>query len=187
MNFPQILLASGSPRRRFLLQDAGFDVSFANPDVNEDFPESTPAPQIPLLLAQRKNLAIESDKLIVAADTIVCLENEILNKPSNADEAFQMLSKLSGKVHSVFTGVYIRLGTKQHGFVEESRVFFKELKPDFIKSYIKEYHPFDKAGSYGIQDMMGYFGIYRIEGCYYNVMGFPLARFHEELSNFLVK
>ncbi|MBX2984802.1 MAG: Maf family nucleotide pyrophosphatase [Bacteroidia bacterium] len=187
MNFPPILLASGSPRRRFLLQDAGFDVQFTNPDIDESFPPTLPANEIPLFLAKEKNLAVDSELLIVSADTIVCIKDEILNKPANDKEAFEMLNKLSGKAHSVYTGVYMRHKHQQQGFVEESKVFFKDLNPDFIKTYIQQCKPFDKAGSYGIQDMMGYFGIFRIEGCYYNVMGFPLARFYDELKVFLQK
>ncbi|MCO6495803.1 MAG: septum formation protein Maf [Bacteroidetes bacterium] len=185
MEYPPILLASGSPRRRFLLKDAGFEVQFITPNIDERYPDSLSSNEIPLYLAKKKNLAVTSEKLIVSADTIVCLENEILNKPSDDNEAFEMLSKLSGKTHSVFTGVYIRQSEKHVGFVEESKVFFKKLNSDFIKAYIEKCNPYDKAGAYGIQDMMGYFGIYRIEGCYYNVMGFPLSKFYDKLNDFL--
>lgn len=185
MNFPPILLASGSPRRRQLLTEAGFEVSFTSPDVDESVPSELPAEEIPVFLAYKKSLAVVSELLVVTADTIVSIEDEILNKPKSDKEAFEMLSKLSGKSHKVYTGVCIRKGNRTHGFVESSTVFFKTLSPEFIKTYIRKCSPFDKAGSYGIQDMMGYFGVRGIEGCYYNVMGFPMSRFYDELITFL--
>jgi len=122
---------------------------------------------------------------LVTADTIVYTENSVLNKPSNEEEAFEMLSILSGKTHQVFTGVSIKSLQFQRIFHESTEVTFKSLSNQEIWHYIKTASPMDKAGSYGVQDWMGYVGVSSINGCFYNVMGFPMSRFWKELNYFI--
>jgi septum formation protein len=186
--FPSLVLASGSPRRRQLLADAGFNVRFLHPNIEESFPENIPLHQVAEFLAEKKSLSIcknlAHNEVLITADTIVVYNSEVLNKPLDEADAQNMLQKLSGQSHIVYTGVCIRNAEKTCVFTEESKVFFKELSPEFISAYIQTGSPMDKAGAYGIQDMMGYFGVRRIEGCYYNIMGFPLAAFYEKIKTF---
>jgi septum formation protein len=123
------------------------------------------------------------NKILVTADTIVSLEGTIMNKPADRVEAIAMLTELSGKCHSVFTGVCIRTEKKEVVFAEETKVYFGILAPDMIAWYVDNEQPYDKAGSYGVQDLIGFLGVGRIEGCFYNVMGFPLAAFYERLRS----
>lgn len=187
LNFPSLILASGSPRRRSLFQTAGFDVSFAHPDVAETFSDTLPPAEVPSFLALQKSMAVNSPLLVVTADTVVVIDGEILNKPIDASEAKWMLNKLRGRSHEVYTGVCMRKGEIQHCFTEQTTVTMSDYTDAFIEQYIASGAPFDKAGGYGIQDAMGLFGVKHISGCFYNVMGFPMARFYEELSIFLRK
>ncbi len=187
--FPhKILLASQSPRRRQLLADSGFELELVNIDVEEDFHPHLKAEKIPEYLAEKKNLAykaaIPGNALLVTADTIVWLKDEVLNKPLNIEEARLMLQKLSGNMHTVYTGVCVRSSEKKILFSESTNVYFNELSDSMIDHYLAEYKPLDKAGAYGIQEFIGYTGISRISGCYYNVMGFPVSRFIKEISVF---
>lgn len=186
--FPRIILASKSPRRHQILRESGFDIEIVELDVNEDFPAELHREQVALYLAEKKSSFYNSpiqNGVLVCADTIVCLENETINKPIDREDAFRMLKKLSGKMHEVFTGVSIKNETKSHSFYERSEVWFHELSDEEIYYYIDNYQPYDKAGSYGVQDWMGYIGVKKINGCFYNVMGFPVAKFYRELQNFL--
>lgn len=185
--FPhKILLASQSPRRRQLLADSGFELELVNIDVEEDFHPELKAEKIPEYLAGKKNMAyteiIPDNTLLVTADTIVWLNDEVLNKPLNIEEARLMLQKLSGNMHTVYTGVCVRSAEKKILFSEATNVYFNELSHSMIDHYLAEYKPFDKAGAYGIQEFIGYTGINKISGCYYNVMGFPVSRFIKEIS-----
>jgi septum formation protein len=185
-DIPPIILASGSPRRRQLLTESGFKVEFASIDCDESFPTELTSHEVACYLAKKKANAYTNplgNKMLVTADTIVSLEGNIMNKPSDREEAIAMLSELSGKCHSVFTGVCIRTEKKEFVFAEETKVYFKDLAPDMISWYVDNEHPYDKAGSYGVQDLIGFLGVGRIEGCFYNVMGFPLAAFYEVLRN----
>lgn len=187
--FPPITLASTSPRRQQLFMQAGFEVQFINPNVDENFPDFLAPHQIPGFLAEKKSLAIQSDEneLLVTADTIVAFDGAVLNKPTSVEEATQMLSTLSGNNHDVYTGVCIRMGKNFKVFTEKSTVYFKYLSPAFIQYYIDTCKPFDKAGAYGVQDLMGLFGVKKIDGCFYNVMGFPMSAFYDELNAFCKK
>ena len=127
---------------------------------------------------------MHENEILITADTIVCLGDEILNKPSGRDEAIEMLQKLSGKAHEVITGVCLRSTHKQHSFYVSTKVYFRELDPDEIEFYIDRYKPFDKAGSYGIQEWIGFVGIEKIKGSYFNVVGLPTARLYTELERF---
>lgn len=184
-NAPHLLLASKSPRRQQLLKDAGFSYDFIDIEVDEDFDSALKKEEICMYLSQKKANAFEGkleNNVLVAADTIVWVDNQVLNKPQNAEEAFQMLSQLSGNTHVVFTGVTLKSEKGMHTFYDQTEVTFYLLSPKEIEFYIQEHAPFDKAGAYGVQDWMGYIGVKEIKGCFYNVMGFPIAKFYRELQ-----
>ncbi len=184
----KILLASQSPRRQMLLRDSGFELALVTIDVEEDFDPTLKAQEIPLYLAEKKSAAcdigLKDDELLVTADTVVWLNGQVLNKPLNMEEASDMLRKISADVHTVYTAVSVRSNKKTHTFYDESKVYFNTLTDEMIEYYLHNFKPLDKAGAYGIQEFIGYVGIRRIEGCYYNVMGFPVAKFIRELSHF---
>ncbi len=170
------------------MRDAGFSFTYADIDAEEDFPESLKNEEVAMYLAKKKSSHYKmniGNKVLVCADTIVCLEDEIINKPVDADDAFQMLNKLSVKMHLVFTGVSLRNDEKEILFFEKSEVWFYTLTAEEINHYIENYKPFDKAGAYGVQDWMGYIGVKKINGCFYNVMGFPISRFYREFQDFI--
>ena len=186
--FPKILLASQSPRRQFLFRETGLDFETVNINCDEDYDPELKGAAIAEYLALKKSRAYKdelNENLLVTADTIVCLSGTILNKPAGKAEAMAMLTLLSGHTHSVYTGVCMRGSNFEKVFHECSKVTFKELSDEEIEYYVDKYHPYDKAGSYGVQDWMGYVGVCRIEGCFYNVMGFPMSRFYSELENLM--
>lgn len=184
----RIILASASPRRRELL--GGLDVDFevrALPDVDESFPAELQGGDIPLHISKKKADAyrprMAADELVITADTIVWLDGSALGKPVDEDDARHMLRNMSGKTHSVFTGVTITTKEVQHSFVAQSDVTFAALTDDEIEYYIAKYKPMDKAGSYGAQEWIGYIGMSNIVGSYFNVMGLPVQRLYSELKN----
>jgi septum formation protein len=187
-SFPHLLLASKSPRRHQLLSGAGFDFTFVNIEAEESYPSELQKAEVCCFLAEKKashyTEAIGS-QILVTADTIVCLDDEVINKPLDAEDAFAMLKKLSGRMHEVYTGVCLKTDSKSHVFFEKTEVFFHHLTDEEILFYIKTFQPFDKAGAYGVQDWMGYVGVQKVNGCFYNVMGFPVARFYRELQEFM--
>ena len=185
----EIILASNSPRRKELL--GGLDIDFCVrtlPGISEDYPENIPVAEIPEYIAREKAEAnrkqMHNNELIITADTVVVVGNEVLGKPNNAEEARDMLHKISGKTHKVITGVCIMTCNKQKSFSVSTNVTFKELTDTEIDYYIATYQPFDKAGAYGIQEWIGYVGVTQLEGSYYNVMGLPIQRIYTELSQF---
>ena len=184
----KFILASGSPRRKQLLSDLGLDFEVYQSNVDEDFPEHLRKEEIPLFLAEKKASSLPSDlaenHTLIAADTIVWINNKVLNKPANAEEAFAMLTELSGKTHTVFTGVCLRRKEKLKTFFCSTEVTFRQLHSDEIHFYINHYQPFDKAGSYGAQDWIGLVGIQKLDGCYFNVMGLPVRDLYLQLQNF---
>lgn len=185
----KIILASKSPRRRQLLKDMGLEFEIHTRNVPEDFPENLPKEEVALYLCEKKAAAFAADslqpgQLIITADTIVCLDDLILNKPGDRDHAIEMLNLLSGRKHEVITGVCLKSREKQKSFYVSTLVYFKNLSDDEIAYYVDHYRPFDKAGSYGIQEWIGYTGIQKIEGSYFNVVGLPTARLYEELTRF---
>ena len=192
-NLPQfqfeILLASKSPRRQQLFQVTGFNFKIVNIDADESFDAHKTPAEISEFLAKHKaahyHEALKSNQLLVTADTIVYSENIVLNKPNSEDEAFEMLSFLSGKTHQVYTGVAVKSLKSECVFHESTEVTFKTLTQQEIWHYIKTASPMDKAGSYGVQDWMGFVGVSSINGCFYNVMGFPMSRFWKELNYFI--
>ena len=183
----KIILASASPRRRELL--AGLDVDFVVrtlPDVDESFPVDLQGGDIPLYISKKKSDAyrpvMADDELVITADTIVWLDGAALGKPVDEADARRMLRSMSGKTHSVFTGVTITTKEEQRCFVAQSDVTFANLADDEIEYYVNKYKPMDKAGSYGVQEWIGYIGITGINGSYFNVMGLPVQRLYCELG-----
>ena len=181
----KIILGSGSPRRKELLERAGFEVVVKKLNVEESFPKEITKNTVAEYLAKKKHqaLTVEENEIGITADTTVLIDDEILEKPKDATEAKQILSKLSGQKHEVITGVCISTSTNQKSFSQITTVYFKPLKESEIDYYIRHHHPFDKAGAYGIQDWIGMIGIEKIEGCYYNVMGLPIQKLYEEIQN----
>ncbi len=186
----RIILASASPRRRELL--SGLDIDFEVrrlPDVDESFPTRLQGGDIPLYISKKKADAyrsmMASDELVITADTIVWLDGVALGKPADEDDARRMLHNMSGKTHSVFTGVTITTKEEQRSFVAQSDVTFAHLADDEIEYYIAKYKPMDKAGSYGAQEWIGYIGMSNIVGSYFNVMGLPVQRLYLELKQVL--
>ena len=183
----RIVLASASPRRKELMQ--GLDVEFevrSLPDVDESFPPDLQGGDIPLHIAKKKADAyrpqMAADELVITADTIVWLDGTALGKPAGEADARRMLRNMSGKTHSVFTGVAITTKSEQRCFVAQSDVTFANLADDEIEYYIAKYKPMDKAGSYGAQEWIGYIGMQNIVGSYFNVMGLPVQRLYAELK-----
>ena len=184
----KIILASKSPRRRQLLE--GLDISFEViiHEVDETFPDGLPMEEIPVYLAKLKaepfTEELSHDALVITADTIVWIEGVVLGKPYDYEHAAEMLRQLSGKKHIVVTGVCLTSREKQVTFSESTEVCFKELSENEIDFYLQNYRPYDKAGSYGVQEWIGYIAITKIEGSYFNVMGLPVQRLYEELLKF---
>ncbi|MCK9628728.1 MAG: Maf family nucleotide pyrophosphatase [Bacteroidales bacterium] len=186
----RVVLASSSPRRRLLLE--GLDLVFTvevNNDIPEVFDSSMDINMVPEHLAKLKSSGfgrqLDNNEILVTADTLVLCEGKILGKPTDRSEAFQMLKMLSGNRHTVLTGVCIRDNCKETSFTSETIVYFRDLGDDEIYYYIDNYAPYDKAGAYGAQDWIGYAGISRIEGSYFNVMGLPIQRLYAELEKLL--
>lgn len=181
----KIILASNSPRRRELLEglDVDFDVEVIK-GIEEAYPSNLPLEQIPQYIAQEKASAynVKNDEVLLTADTIVVLNGEIMGKPQDRADAHRMLRELSGQTHHVITGVCLTTTQKQKAFAETTAVTFRELSNSEIDYYIDNYRPFDKAGAYGIQEWIGYVGVSRIEGSFYNVMGLPVEWVYEELK-----
>ncbi len=185
-----LILSSNSPRRKELL--AGLDIPFevrVIEDIDESYPDNLPAGEIAEYIAQKKAATYEvgNDEVLITADTIVVLDDQILGKPADAEQAKQMLRSLSGKTHHVITGVCLKSRDQQHHFSVISEVTFKTLTEEEIRYYVENYKPFDKAGAYGIQEWIGYIGVTGLSGSYFNVMGLPVQRIYEELKKFNVK
>ncbi len=185
----KILLASGSPRRQNLIK--GLDIPYEivqPPDIEEKYPQGLDLYDVPSFLARKKARnyfeEIKPGTILITADTVVLCGDEILNKPKVYAEAFQMIHNLSGNRHTVVTGVCLKSAVKEHVFSATTEVFFSELSEDEIMYYLDKYQPFDKAGAYGIQEWIGYIGIDRIEGSFFNVMGLPLHRLYAEIKIF---
>lgn len=180
------ILASQSPRRAQLLKEIGIHFRQWITECNEEYPIQLDGTEIPLFLSQTKakacNAPLKENSLIIAADTIVWNGQEALGKPHNQEEAQQMLKSLSGRTHQVITGTTLRSLHHCHSFVCTTQVTFTTLSDEDINYYIEHYHPFDKAGSYGIQEWIGMTGIKRIDGCFYNVMGLPLPALYQEIK-----
>lgn len=184
----KIVLASNSPRRRELFGALEVDFEVRTLDgIEESYPQGLTMTGIPEHISSQKAMAyaLADDELLITADTIVYLDGEVLGKPANAKDACAMLRKLSGKTHQVITGVTLRTVDRSHTFSCVTEVTFAQLAEEQIKHYVDNYAPFDKAGAYGIQEWIGYVGVTKINGSYYNVMGLPVQRLNQELTAFM--
>jgi septum formation protein len=187
-----VVLASKSPRRQQLIEGMNIPFTTLLKEVDESFPLGMPVNEIAGYLSQKKAMAFSPEELpvnflLITADTIVVVDNEVLNKPKDRDDAIAMLTTLSGRDHKVITGVSIRDVETMVTFSEESEVRFLCLTKEEIGYYVDKYHPFDKAGSYGIQEWIGYVAIESVKGSFFNVMGLPTHRLYRELLGFAGK
>lgn len=184
----EIILASKSPRRQQLLADLGVTFSVQSMDIPEVYPEGLEMTEVPVYLAELKAEAfrpiLKDNQLVITADTIVSLDGQVMNKPSDYADGFRMLKELSGNKHQVLTGVCLLSTTKKVSFYASTDVWFKELSNEEIHYYLENFRPYDKAGAYGIQEWIGYIGIHHIEGSFYNVMGLPVQSLYEHLKLF---
>lgn len=174
----KLILASGSPRRKQLLEQAHIDFEVITSDVDETNPPGMPGEEVPVHLAKMKAAAVAEKnpgRDVLAADTVVLLDNDILGKPANDEEAKVMLARLSGNMHRVVTGVCLIKDGTEHSFSVTTEVYFRQLTSTQISFYVEKYHPLDKAGAYAIQEYIGIVGIEKIVGDYYNVMGLPVG------------
>jgi septum formation protein len=182
----RILLASGSPRRKQLLEWAEIAFDILVKDTAETWPPGLSTAEVPVHIARNKALAVKTalaaarhapaNRIILAADTVVVLQDEILGKPRDRTDAISMLSRLAGQKHEVITGVVLLKGEEELSFADRTAVWFHELSLAEIEGYVDRYKPYDKAGAYAIQEWIGVVGIRRIEGDFYNVMGLPVSR-----------
>jgi len=185
-----LILASASPRRVSLLKELNLTFDCIPLDVDEVFPAGLEDHEVAKFLARLKAEAFPIEKLtpksiLITADTIVCLNDEVIGKPDDREHAIEMLQKLSGQMHKVITGVCLRSHDKESIFSNETDVYFNKLTEEEIIYYVDQFKPFDKAGAYGIQEWIGYVGIEKIEGSYFNVMGLPVQQLYVELKKFI--
>ncbi len=189
LQFP-LILASNSPRRKEILSQAGFQFSVLPSDVDESFPADMSPQEVPVMLAERKAKALlEScpNTLILAADTVVILDGEILNKPADKPEALQMLKKLSGKTHQVVTGIALATPNGSVSLADSAMVSFRELADWEIEWYVRGGSSLDKAGAYGVQDFIGMAGIQELNGSFYTVMGLPIYQVYQLIKPFIME
>ena len=185
----KIILASGSPRRKMLLEWAEIDFEVMVSDADESFDEGLAPELVAMQIASKKNQAVADqisdsldDFILIAADTIVVLNGEIIGKPENRDHAIGILKKLSGKTHEVITAVEIKSSKKTETFFDRTQVAFHDIEDAQIEHYVDQYKPYDKAGAYAIQEWIGVIGIKNIQGDFYNVMGLPVSRVVQTLK-----
>ena len=184
----KIVLASNSPRRKELLAGLGmpFEVKVLK-DIDESYPDDLPVSEVALYIAGKKAAAyrelVADDELVITADTVVIVGDEILGKPVDEADAVRMLRLLSGRTHQVTTGVCLLTSSQERRFAVTTDVTFKELSDEEIHYYVTTYQPFDKAGAYGIQEWIGYVGVTCLHGSYYNVMGLPVQRIYETIRH----
>ncbi len=184
-----IILGSASPRRQELLAGLDIDFEIHVKDTDEIIDKDLPAECVPLSIAKQKFEAflseLQGNDFLITADTVVICDDKILGKPKTIENAKEILQFLSNKTHTVVTGVHFGTKDKQQSFLCKTQVTFAKLSPSDIDYYVEKYKPMDKAGSYGVQEWIGYIGIERIEGSYYNVMGLPVQKLFTEITKFL--
>lgn len=183
----KVILASNSPRRKELLSGLGLEYEVkVMPGIDETYPDTLPTEEVPVYIAREKAEAyrksIAEDELIITADTVVCIDGEVLGKPADEAEAYAMLRKLAGRTHLVITGVCLTTVQFQKSFAAVTEVTFDQLTDEEISFYVEKYRPFDKAGAYGVQEWVGYVGVTGMNGSFYNVMGLPVQRLYLELK-----
>ncbi|MFZ9028109.1 MAG: Maf family nucleotide pyrophosphatase [Crocinitomicaceae bacterium] len=185
----KIILGSKSPRRRELIQSLGLEaeIELRSEEVDEIFPDDLNPHNVAGYLAKLKATPLlpklKDHELLITSDTVVLRDNEILGKPENREEAISMIASLSGKKHHVITGVHLQTTEKFLTFSNTTEVHFEELTNEEIAFYVDNFKPYDKAGAYGIQEWIGYVGISKIDGCYYNVMGLPLNALYQTMKH----
>jgi septum formation protein len=184
----RIILASASPRRHQLLSWAEIEYDIMVKETDESFPSGMPVEEVPVHIARNKALAVQAelshDRLIIAADTVVVLDNQIIGKPKDRTDAISILQQLSGRQHRVITGVVLQKGNKVHAFADVTFVDFHPLSNEQITYYVDHYKPYDKAGAYAIQEWIGVVGIQSIHGDFYNVMGLPVSKVVKAITLF---
>jgi septum formation protein len=183
----EVILASKSPRRQQLIKEILPEFSIEVREVDEIYPDHLKNEEVAMYLSELKSAAFEDlsdNQLLITSDTIVCFADEVLGKPKDRQDAINMLTRLSGNTHTVYTGVTIKTSSKTRTFCDATHVTFYPLSQEEIAHYITTCQPFDKAGSYGIQEWMGYVGIQKMDGEFYNVMGLPLHKLYRELQQF---
>lgn len=186
----KIILGSASPRRKELLQglDIDFEVDTCN-DFEEIYSDDTPHEKIPEVLSEGKSFGfhreLKDNEILITSDTLVLCEDKVMGKPRDREDAYKMLKLLSGRPHKVITAVTLRDSERHSTFSDTAKVYFKDLTDSEIYYYIDNFKPFDKAGAYGIQEWIGYIGIEKIEGSYFNIMGFPVHLVYQELMKFI--
>lgn len=182
----KIVLGSKSPRRQELLKSLGFHIEIRTKEVEENFPEEMDVLEVAEYLAKLKSEplrdSLSNSELLITSDTVVLRDNEILGKPSDRKEAIDMITSLSDKEHKVITGVCLTTHDRQIAFSNSTTVQFDNLELVEIEYYVDNFKPYDKAGAYGIQEWLGYIGIKKIEGCYYNVMGLPMNALYQKIK-----
>lgn len=183
----KILLASNSPRRRELLSGLGIQYEVVSlPEIDETYPPTLTSEEIPIYIARHKAEAyrdmMSPDTMVITADTIVWMDGKVYGKPQNENDARRMLHDLSGRTHTVITGVTITTDEKSKSFAVSTEVTFATLDDNEIDYYVTHYRPLDKAGAYGIQEWIGYIGVTALSGSYFNVMGLPIQRLYNELK-----
>lgn len=186
----QLILGSQSPRRSELMRECDLEFTVSEDfNVVESIDNSLPTDEVPEQLAMQKSMGYPKElldgEILITADTLVIMESQILGKPADRAEAIEMISNMSGKHHSVITGVVIRSNEKSHSFSASTDVWFRKLRQEEIEYYVDTYKPYDKAGAYGIQEWIGHIGIVRIEGSFYNVMGLPIQTLYTSLEEFI--
>lgn len=183
----ELILASASPRRKWLMEELGLEFSIHPKNVEEVYPDDLKREDIPLFLSKLKASAFSEQelegKIILTADTIVWLNDRELQKPVDLEDAKRMIRLLSGATHEVYTAITVRTSDQAISDFDRTEVHFRELTEDEIDFYVQKYKPLDKAGAYGIQEWIGYIGIDRIDGCYFNVMGLPLRKVYSVLTS----
>lgn len=190
LNEYSYILCSKSPRRQFLLKELGIDFRIeVNNDVEEVYPDTLSKMEIPKFLAELKAGSfkgkLKDKEILLTADTIVWLDNKVVGKPKDKEDAIAILNSLSGKKHEVITGVCLMNVHKKRSFTSVSEVYFTPLSEGEIEYYVDHHKPYDKAGAYGVQEWIGYVGVEKIIGSYYNVMGLPLQKLYAELIQFI--
>jgi len=186
----RIILGSKSPRRQALIKELGFDFEIRTKEVEEIYPDNLDVTDVPEYLAKLKAVpliaTLKDNDVLLTSDTVVIHEGKLLGKPQNREEAIEMLTRLRNSSHTVITGVSLISNQKSHALSTHTEVYFSDIDPEEIECYVDKFKPFDKAGSYGIQEWLGHIAVEKINGCYYNVMGLPLHDIHKALKeNFL--
>ena len=185
----KLVLGSKSPRRKYILEQAGFQFEVLTKDVEEVYPPETPVRQVPQYLAELKAKAIAADvpadAVVITSDTIVLLDDVIYGKPTDRADAVRILQTLSGNMHEVITGVCLVQGDRSHTFSETTKVYFDVLNDEEIEWYVDNFEVMDKAGAYAVQEGIGLIGVTGMDGDYFNVMGLPMNRLYRELQVFL--